>query len=210
MIPVSLAWKRPVDGMEIDKAAGTVTVLDVASNEIFVPRTDRTQDVTYQVTNLEDPIVMRFVNAHRENSLLDFLSRFGRLSANPMYRLEVELEARLLLTHLLSSTTHFAHEPVKDRVRWVNEMLSHADLKASFDYAGPGQSAQVVLHPQDLLGLMAMEVALAHEAGAVVGQCANCGKLYLTGPLTGRRSSAVYCSDKCRVAANRKSKKEGR
>lgn len=209
MIPVSLAWKRPVDGMELDQAARATTTLDVTSNEIFVPRTDRTQDVAYEVTNLEDPIVMRFVNAHREDKMLEFLSRFGRLSAETMYRIAVEFEANLLLTHLLASTTQLPGETVKDRVEWVNNMLATTTLKPSFDYSGPGQTARVVLHPQNLLGLMAMEVALAHEAGAAVGQCANCGKLYLTGPLTSRRSSALYCSDRCRVASNRKAKKEG-
>jgi len=199
MVPVSLAWKRPLDGMEIIEAAQPTSIMGKTGNEVYVPRTDRTQDQIYEVTNLANPIALRFINANRENKTLDFLARFGRLGPATMYVLDVEHEAKLLTTYLLAST---AQSP-KERVRWANELLNHTRLKASFDYAGPNQAARVVFHPEDLLGLMAMEIALAHEAGAVVGQCAHCGTLYLTGPLTGRRSSAVYCSDRCRVAAAR-------
>ena len=35
------------------------------------------------------------------------------------------------------------------------------------------------------------------------GACARCGKPFLTGPGTGRRSHRLYCSDSCRVMAMR-------
>jgi hypothetical protein len=48
-----------------------------------------------------------------------------------------------------------------------------------------------------------LEVRLAAEKGCKLARCANCNDGFLTGPLTGRRSHAKYCSDRCRVAAMR-------
>lgn len=39
--------------------------------------------------------------------------------------------------------------------------------------------------------------------GAETMTCGHCRDKYLTGPLTGRRSHSVYCSDACRKAAAR-------
>jgi hypothetical protein len=50
---------------------------------------------------------------------------------------------------------------------------------------------------------MIMEIAMAATLGAKLGECDHCGDAFLTGPLTGRRSHAKYCSARCRVAAMR-------
>ena len=92
----------------------------------------------------------------------------------------------------------------KRKAIYVNALLEDTPTKLSFDWDSDTDSERLTLHPENLFGLMALEVALAHEAGATATACEHCGKFFLTGPLTGRRSHSKYCSDRCRVAAMRK------
>ena len=77
-------------------------------------------------------------------------------------------------------------------------------MRVSFDQARDEQPARLVLRPKSLRDFMCLEVAIAHEAGAITTECEHCFKVYVTGPLTGRRSHSKYCADRCRVAAMRK------
>lgn len=70
-------------------------------------------------------------------------------------------------------------------------------------------STRFVLDVPSLAPFMAMELATAVEVGAKIGRCKaerrgdRCNKLFLHGPLTGRRSDREYCSDRCRLIALR-------
>jgi hypothetical protein len=72
-----------------------------------------------------------------------------------------------------------------------------------FDLGGGGGALRMLLACYDLTTFMSMEVAMAAMQGAKLGTCDHCGNVFLTGPLTGRRSHAKYCSARCRVAAMR-------
>jgi hypothetical protein len=61
----------------------------------------------------------------------------------------------------------------------------------------------MLLKCDHLATFMKMETALAATQGAKLGSCGHCEDVFLTGPLTGRRSHAVYCSSRCRMAAMR-------
>ena len=61
----------------------------------------------------------------------------------------------------------------------------------------------MLLECPHLTQFMTMEIAMIAMHGAKLGTCEHCGAVFLTGPLTGRRSHAKYCSDRCRVAAMR-------
>ena len=52
-------------------------------------------------------------------------------------------------------------------------------------------------------GFMLMETALVMTGGSQVMRCAKCGTIFVTGSGTGRRGTSVYCSNRCRVAAQR-------
>ena len=72
MIPITLQWKRPVDGVE--------KIEDEAGIEVFAPRSNRIEDFALHVTNLEDPVALRFINGlHLDQTQTGFLSRFGML-----------------------------------------------------------------------------------------------------------------------------------
>jgi hypothetical protein len=57
-------------------------------------------------------------------------------------------------------------------------------------------------------GFMLMETALVITGGSQVTRCSQCGTILVTGSGTGRRGTARYCSNRCRVAAQRSRKVE--
>jgi hypothetical protein len=57
-----------------------------------------------------------------------------------------------------------------------------------------------------LYGFMLMETALVITGGSQVMRCAECGTVFITGSGTGRRGTSLYCSNRCRVAAQRSRK----
>jgi hypothetical protein len=54
-----------------------------------------------------------------------------------------------------------------------------------------------------LYGFMLMETALVITGGSKVMRCAECGTIFITGSGTGRRGTSLYCTNRCRVAAQR-------
>ena len=72
-----------------------------------------------------------------------------------------------------------------------------------FNLAGEAGAPQMLLRCQHLRDFMSMEVAFAALQRAKLATCEHCGDVFLTGPTTGRRSHAIYCSGRCRVAAMR-------
>jgi hypothetical protein len=57
-------------------------------------------------------------------------------------------------------------------------------------------------------GFMLMETALVITGGSQVMRCSQCGTILVTGSGTGRRGTSRYCSNRCRVAAQRSRKVE--
>jgi hypothetical protein len=55
-------------------------------------------------------------------------------------------------------------------------------------------------------GFMLMETALVITGGSQVTRCSQCGTVYVTGSGTGRRGTSLYCSNRCRVNAQRSRK----
>ena len=55
-------------------------------------------------------------------------------------------------------------------------------------------------------GFMLMETALVITGGSQVTRCSKCGTIIVTGSGTGRRGTSRYCSNRCRVAAQRSRK----
>jgi len=56
----------------------------------------------------------------------------------------------------------------------------------------------------DIAEKVCLEFFEVHNAKS---SCLHCGEVIVTGTGTGRRSSAKYCSDRCRVASMRERKK---
>jgi hypothetical protein len=198
MIPIHLEWRRPVDGVDLieDESAGEEGML--------LARSDRFEPIAFRSHNLEDPLCLRLVNCQSTEDDLKFISRFGfpdtRYARDGRYFAGLVRSLKEDLDELLWLTT--ADDPAQ-RGRLANELLKDTALHPSFEYSEATGRNSLVIRASSLADLMSMEACFALEAGAVMTRCAHCNKSYLTGPLTGRRSHSVYCSDRCRVAAMR-------
>ncbi|SDP77271.1 hypothetical protein SAMN05428967_3362 [Phyllobacterium sp. YR620] len=190
MQDVELTWERPLDGVEI-------TMHTDIEGFLAMPRSERTTPVMYTVRNLEHPVVTDFLNAKHDADLADFLATHGMLRAKPREKVKTIRQAQARLTDLIMA------QPRPDLIAEINGRLETVQFKPAFDYSGPRQSLRMVLHPADLLGLMEWECAFTHAVGAKARTCSHCGRYFLTGPETGRRSHAEYDSDNCRIAASR-------
>ena len=205
MIPIRLQWEHPSDGVELvfDEALAERRGGDGRLVKLCSPRIT---PATYEVTNLENLVVLRFVNCANDEERVAFLSRFGFLQEHwgrEAYMSAVEVAQGRLMTGLMLFTSDLFSDPTAQANHILDEMRHEVGLRPSFEMSG-ARSLRLILHPNSLSSFMAMEVALAHEAGAAAANCQHCNKFFLTGPLTGRRSHAKYCSDRCRVAAMRR------
>jgi hypothetical protein len=173
---------------EVEKVAGPAGIW-------FRARTSRRYPIRIEVADLDNPVVVHFVNARDNNARERFLGRFGFLEANQSEcgldeLIVYQQEMRRLLVAAGSDEPDIA--AINKRLRgWQSDVFPLLDgRRLSFELAS--------LH-----GLMLREIVMVVEKDARLATCQHCRLTFLTGPTTGRRSHSVYCSDRCRVAAMR-------
>lgn len=207
MYRILLSWERCPDGIEIvDFGPQDDEGALRPHGKWWSCRSERREPVQYDISNLEDPIVIRFINARDDESMCQFLGRFGIInrlvdsstnkpaSKVPCEGVKKRQEEFLNLLYLITADVY-------DRVN-VNLSLS---VSLQFSSSKPNTLA---LRPNSLSDFMMTELASIAVNGARPTECQHCGTVFITGPLTGRRSHAMFCSDRCRVAAMRKRKAE--
>lgn len=181
----------------------------------FLHLSDRRLPLRLELASLENPIALHFVNARDDTARVKFLSRFGMpdnlhrhtgIPAASLYGLQN------CIRELLAKAG--GEDPV-EAVGAVNEALDGRmvrglggrqlhSVRPVLDFAPGSATPRLTLEPATLFSFMILEAALVVANEARLTSCGHCDKLFLTGSLTGRRSHAIYCSDKCRVAAMRK------
>jgi hypothetical protein len=203
MIPVHLDWYRPLGELKL--------VLDGSSKHpdgmLQSSRPD-VETVQYRIENLENPVSLHLANCTSDEDLFRFVKRFGMtawyadaqvLDRMPMGSLRFIHEQIVQIFEVLSLSN------IDERIDRLdaNELFRWSSFSPRFErLSGDGRS-RLIMRPSSLDDLMIMEGAIAADEGAIALRCAHCQRLFLIGPLTGRRSHAVYCSDRCRVAAMR-------
>ncbi|TGS89483.1 hypothetical protein EN817_03845 [Mesorhizobium sp. M3A.F.Ca.ET.174.01.1.1] len=208
MTPVRLEWQRPADGVDLIHDEELAKKRSDKDGRTIRARSDRTVPVTYEISNLENPIVAHFLNCRDDKDRAAFVARFGHVQSDDGWLgfvpwIEHLQEVMRVGLKWSSQTANTLHPQANSLMNDVT--AKRVSLRPSFELAADNANAlRLVLHPDSLASYMVMEIALAHEVGAVATTCEHCGKHFLTGPLTGRRSHAKYCSDRCRVAAMRK------
>jgi hypothetical protein len=203
-----MEWQRCPDGVELvdygrkDTEPGATLLTGEAGKhgKWFRYRSRERASVRYEVTDLENPISMHFLNARDDEARLAFLSRFGMRLDEAEEERKIFVERQKALYRLFEGWNDDGASSVAD----INKMIGGISLTPSFDLLGPQRQRRMFLRPRNLWQFMCMEVAIAAANDARLATCEHCGKVFLTGPLTGRRSHAKYCSDRCRVAAMRK------
>lgn len=206
MIPMRLDWQRPLDAAELVYGDD-----EWSRHGVIRARSDRFAAVSYEVTNLEDALCVRLVNADSAEKLVSFVTRFGVPDGFPKMlpdgrdnRESVPLRIlegiRLDLWELLSTAS--IDDPMA-RISTANKLLKFSAIRPSLEYFETDGKHRLFFRPDSLADFMAIESAVALDVGATMTRCAHCSTAFLVGPLTGRRSHATYCSDRCRVAAMR-------
>ena len=160
------------------------------------------QEIVRNAVDLEDPLVVRFLNATDDDKRIAFLMRFGLpgdiiqvASAEPRNFIIGEQKVlRALLDRAGSGDAAEANKAANKSLRRIRDRLS----------LEPG--GRMVWTTENLISFMYMEIVIAAQNGARLGSCQRCGDLFLTGTLTKRRSTAKYCRDFCRVGAHRANK----
>ena len=187
---------------------------------IYRYRTFRRETERITLSDLENPIIVAFVNAADDEQLLSFFERFGLPKLTPWWHerhpkvwiygnLHPEihrddiLRDQLLFEELLQNAGGRNPAAAIETVNSAFERPDEFDLKPTFHLTGPHGSPRMLLKCKSLIGFMLAETAMIATHGARVARCEKCDIIFLTGPLTWRRSSAHFCSDRCRVAANR-------
>lgn len=168
-------------------------------------RSTRRTARSYDVSDLSSPLVLNFLNSSDTiEKRANFFAAHGMLDRpeDGLRDDEWTSEALGILDNAVRIGPLAEHP---ERIETLNDLLrTSLTIHLGFDYLGPDQAKRMVLRPHSLFDLMCAEVAMAAEVNAVLTSCENCSKLFYTGHLTGRRSTARYCSDRCRAAANRR------
>jgi hypothetical protein len=156
--------------------------------------------------DLEDALAVRFVNATDDDKLIDFFKRFGLPEHLVRYAKigggeprNIVLGRQRVLRHLLQDA---GGGDAARAVKAANDALRHARSdRLSLEPGG-----RMVRTTQSLMDFMYMEVAETAANGARLASCKRCGNVFLYGRGTKRRSTAKYCSDRCRVGTHRANK----
>jgi hypothetical protein len=206
-----LIAERCLDGVELvhrDIKPGVLELKYGVSGTVwFTHRSDRCQRETVRdMSGLEDTVVVRFVNATDDDKRITFMWRFGlpfphigvrsvsehRPSIPSEFISGAQRELRLLLARAGSGDAAVAMEAAN------RSLVGAGGLHLSMVY-----NDRMVIAVHDVLDFMHIEVAMVAASGARLARCESCNDMFLTGPLTNRRSTARYCRDRCRVNAHR-------
>lgn len=203
-----LDWHRCPDGVEVvdipPRAAAKGTIYEAVGGPHFCLRSNRREHFR-RASDLTDPVVLRFINAATEDKLIKFFGFFGLPDGWDKTSTEVEIEQRGILAVKLEEAAS-GEAGLSGPV--IAGLLKDIRLRPAFDHLGDGQSARLTLRAGSLRQFMIMEIVQAAVVGARVSRCQHCSEVFLTGPMTDRRSSAKFCKDLCRQRSLRRRKKE--
>jgi hypothetical protein len=177
-------------------------------------RSDRCANQQATFTDLKDPIVLKFVNATSDEKRQLFFGEFAMshdfllTRRFPLDEHPAVLAARMIHRDDMLARQDFYTSLLSkagvDNVAALKEINHHTiDLSPTFNLGGSDGSPRMNLKTHSLFSFMLLETAMAVVHGARLATCERCDAVFLTGPLTGRRSHTRFCSDRCRVAAMR-------
>jgi hypothetical protein len=173
----------------------------------FSYRSERRESVTREAVDLEDALVVRFVNATDDGKRITFLSRFGLprdiLPLEPFEPRNFEPRYLILSEQrgLRALLDRAGRGDAVEAIKAANKCLQRTSDRLSLEPGG-----RMVWTTESLMSFMFMEIVIAAQNGVCLASCKRCGDLFLTGTLTKRRSTAKYCRDLCRVGAHRANK----
>jgi hypothetical protein len=202
MLGFRLTTERCPDGVEAHEGGGGIR----ERGKWFLYRTERREPLQLEIQDLENPIIVQFVNARDEKDLSDFFSKYGLLERALDSRGIDYGEAIYIQNDFRELLEKVGGPSQVDALRAINEhveFFGHNFLDPAFELAGQAGAPRMLLNCFEPRAFMTMEAGMIATHGARVIHCEHCNNIFLIGPLTGRRSHARFCSDRCRVAAMR-------
>jgi len=218
---LKLEWQRCPNGVEVIDRAPTPPGTEIVRSGLLPIRRkvvptlyDKVSDGWHfrfkspdrerflQTLNLEEPVVVRFINATTVDSLIPFFMLYGLPDGGDETSVEVETTRRSGLTRILEKAV--SGNPSRAGPA-IAKLSKDIQLRPTFD----GEPARLVLQVGSLRDFMAMEILLAGVAGVRHGRCRACGRLFLTGPETGGRLTRQFCNAGCRQRGFRKTQNGG-
>lgn len=150
-------------------------------------------------------------SSHTPDGMLQFCNQFGLLGGgrpditrpNGKPTFEAVIVDELLRHHayMRGALNLFEKGDVSRLVKaWNETVQALALVRLELRPAADGR-LRLVWVPPDLIGAMWHQFALHACAGNQLFRCLRCGKPFIVGTGTGRRKTAMYCSNACKVAA---------
>ncbi len=178
----ALEWESFPDGVRLD-------------GKTFKAQTPRRFPFRLDVENLEDPLVVQFINARTDEERKAFFVKYGFPKGGGSYPRADALRDQANLKKWLKLAG--SESTSEEMIKIFNRHEFQPTMTPSLD------GRHLMLQVPRLHDLMIMEIVWAAQSGVRFSACEHCQTVFLTGPLTKRRSHAVFCSPRCRMAATR-------
>jgi hypothetical protein len=172
------------------------------------------EDLRLEIRDLEDPVVVRFMNARDDQARAKFFSEYGLMDSHPVSLHPVTTRSRVLawqdrfaqlLDYIRNNKPVEAAEAINNPIffGWRPGDDPPWYWAPRLQVIGKKRPPQMFFECRDLVSFMVAEIATGITYDVRVQYCQHCHRIFLTGPLTGRRAHAKFDSDRCRAAAMR-------
>ena len=141
---------RCPDGVEL--VAGG----ELAGGPYFRARTDRREPMRLEIQNLENPVVVEFINAHSDDALAEFFLKFGPLvnTSQSSYTFSVLEDLRGWQKTFRAFLATVGSSNQVDALQAINELLpSGISRQPSVDLGGEGGAPRMLLECEALLDI---------------------------------------------------------
>jgi hypothetical protein len=187
MLPIQLYSRRFPNGFQL------------SDDGVLTADPEDREPLIISAPNLEKPLFLALANCKTDDDYRKFADAyFDEPSVTLRSLRDLGLGAHIV-TKVVTATERSA--PLAGDPALINALLVQVRLRPRIQRIDG--VPRLILEVNSVRDFISVEIAAAYEVGAKVMACQHCSKLILYGPLTGRRSHAKFCGDKCRVAAMR-------
>jgi hypothetical protein len=195
MLGLILQTHRCPDGVEVHE-------------RFFQFCSDRRENLRMEIRDLKNPVVVHFLNARDDEARTKFFSEYGLMQPDHSWTtlpMVLAWQDRFgqLLDHIRNNKPAEVAEAISTNVGWRPDEYPPSDWALRLQVARKKTNPQMYFECRSLISFMAAETAMIVANEDRVRYCQHCHKMFLTGPLTGRRAHAKFDSDRCRAAAMR-------
>ena len=170
------------------------------SNAILAYQTER-RGKKHLEMDPKNPTVVEFVNAENFGKLRTFFGKYGLPDVeNDQTPLDTVVIIQDRMCALLDA---YSLGAVAETIETFEKILPEFSIRPDLKISPGTNDVALTLRCSNLAGFMTMELAAIIAGNAQVLRCIHCNNIFTTGVGGARKKTAHYCSNKCRVAAQR-------